>query len=260
MQIAVRSLMSLCLILLPLAATSAEPDAAVRVEGYVGYSKIDISSFDDDGFQGGGTGSASAVFDALYLQADVFGDSTDYDALGSENIGGSGHAGWRDAERGSFGIVGTYNRFGDEPFDDDLDLWRAGFEGEAFLDRITLALNSGYMQIDDDSTGYADAGIAYYPIDRVRIDLNGGLVDIEESDPIGFVTTSGEFMVADPVSVFARWEAEFVDPSGSDFEAHSIVVGARLYWGAEQPSLLAYDRAHFKRSCMGYRMIGARLC
>ena len=259
MQIVVRNLMILCLVLLPIAATSAEPDAAVRVEGYIGYSQVDVLSLDDDGLQGGGTGSASVVFDKLYLQTDIFGDVTDYDILNTDNIGGSGHVGWRDAEHGSFGVVGTYNRVGHE-IDDGIDLWRTGFEGEAFLDRITFSTNAGYMQIDDDSTGYVDAGIAFYPIDRARIDLNGGVVDIEEHDPIGFVTASGEFMVADPVAAFARWEAEFINTSDGDYESHSIVVGMRLYWGADQPSLLAYDRAHFKRSCMGYRLIGARLC
>lgn len=241
------------------AADATTPDAAVRVEGYVGYSQLDLGGLDDEGFQGGGVGSVSAAIDRLHLQADVFGDSTDYDDFGAEDVGASGHVGWRDAERGGLGLVGNYNRFG-EDVSDGVNVGRAGVEGEAFLDRIALTANAGYLQIDDDSTGYADLGITFHPIDRARIGLDGGLVDIEESNPIGFVVTDAELLFADVVSAFARWEAEFSSSSGGDFESHSIVFGARVYWGAEKPSLLTYDRTHFKRSCMGYRLIGARMC
>lgn len=253
------SVISLILVFVARAADAATPDTAVRAEGYVGYSQLDLGALDDDGFQGGGVGSVSAAIDRLHLQADVFGDSTDYDDFGTEDVGAGGHVGWRDAERGGLGFVGNYNRFG-EDVASGLDVWRAGFEGEAFLDRIALTANAGYLQIDDDSTGYADLGISFHPIDRARIGFDGGLVDIEESNPVGFVVADAEVLFADVVSAFARWEGEFSSSSGVDYEAHSIVFGARLYWGAEKPSLLSYDRTHFKRSCMGYRLIGARMC
>jgi hypothetical protein len=63
-----------CLALVPIATASAEPDLALRVEGYLGYSNLDVGFVDLDAFQGGGTGSVSVVFEQFYLQGDLFGD------------------------------------------------------------------------------------------------------------------------------------------------------------------------------------------
>lgn len=250
----------ICLAVLPVATVSAESRVALRGEGYIGYSEIDLGFFDEDTFQRGGVGSVSLVVDQLYLQGDVFGDEMDFDVLDTDTLGGGVHFGWRDAERGSIGAAGVYNNQDRSILIDSLDIWRAGLEGELFFDRVTLGLNSGYLQIDDDSTGYFDAGIQLYPIDRARLGFSGGVFDIEEDDPFGVVGADGEFLVAGPVAVFARWEAAFVDSSSGDLDQHSIVFGARLYWGADQPSLLTYDRAHFKRACSGYLLAGGRLC
>lgn len=250
----------LAVLLLPAATVSAESRVALRAEGYIGYSKIDLGFFDEDTFQGGGTGSASLVVDQLYLQGDVFGDAMDFDVLDTDTVGGGVHFGWRDAERGSVGAVGVYNNQDRSILSDSLDIWRAGLEGELFLDRVTLGLNSGYLQIDDDSTGYFDAGIQFYPIDRARLSFSGGVFDIEEDDPFGVVGAGGEFLLVGPLAAFARWEATFVDTSSVDIDQHSVVVGVRLYWGADEPTLLTYDRAHFKRACSGYLLAGGRLC
>ena len=67
MRILVSALVMIWLALLPAARTSAEPKVALRGEGYVGYSIIEIDSpladAEEDAFQGGGTGSASVVLD-----------------------------------------------------------------------------------------------------------------------------------------------------------------------------------------------------
>lgn len=257
MRVVVSVLSSLCLVVLQPTWTAAEPSVAVRGEGYVGYSNLDLGFTDADGFEGGGTASVSAVFGGLYLQTDVFGDSADYDDFEAETVGGSFRVGWRDAQRGSAGVVGAYDRV--DLGGGAIDVGRAGFEGELFLDRVTLATDVGYVGIEDDSTGYVDAGLDYYPIDRAKLHLGGGVFDVEESDPFGVVAAGGELLVADFVSLFGRWEASFVE-SSIDVEQHSAVVGVRLYWGADPPSLIAYDREHFKRACSGYRVIGARIC
>jgi len=256
--------------LLPFGVASAEPVVAVRGEGYLGYSEIDLFNVDIEGFQGGGVGSASLVLDGLYLQGDVFGDSekldvesssADYDA---DDFGAALRGGWRDAEKGSLGVVGTFNRvelrLSDSGLsvDSDYDIWRAGAESELFLDRVTFALNAGFLQVDEDSTGMVDAGVSYYPIDRVKLNLRGGVVDIEEDDPTGLVGASGEWLFVDPLSAFLRWQSAILD-EGDGIERHSIVVGVRLYWGAEDASLLRYDRAHFKESCADFSL-ASRAC
>jgi hypothetical protein len=252
MRILVSTLMTIRLAVLPASTISAEPSFAVRAEGYVGYTNIELGDFEEDAFQGGGAGSASVVFDQLYLQGDVFGDVMDFDAGKSEIVGGGAHVGWRDAERGSAGIVGTYN---DYTHLSSTEVWRAGLEGEIFLDRLTLAADAGYFDQDGDSTGYAVGGLAFYPADRARLHLRGGAFDLEESDPFGLIGAGGEILVVDPLAVFVRWEASILE-SSIDIQQHSIVVGLSLYWGADAPSLLTYDRAHFKQSCGGFLLAG----
>jgi hypothetical protein len=251
----VSTLLMAWLVVLPTTSTRADSSLALRGEGYIGYSNLEFGAFDDDAFQGGGTGSVSIVEDGLYLQADVFGDAADYGLLDSKNVGAGAHVGLRDAERGRVGLAGAYNRL-DEL---EADFWRAGFEGEIFLDRFTLALNAGYLDQDGDSTGHADAGLAFYPTDRARVQVGGGLYDIEESDPIGTISASGELLVMDALGTFVRWES-LIQDGPFDIEQHSIVFGVAVYWGAADVSLLAYDRLHFKRSCSGHLVFGGRIC
>lgn len=266
MQRWIACLPSAILMGLPFAARGEAPKLAVRADGYLGYSHLEshlgIQDADGDAFQGGGSASASAVFDRLYTQLDVFGDKTDFDVNGSDfdfaakSVGVGGRVGWRDAERGSLGFVGLYDHL--ELDGSDTDAGRIGLESELFLDRVTLSLDGGDAQFDDEDSGYLDGRVAFYPTDRWRLDLGAGAFDLEEDDQTVVAGAGGEVLLLDVLSAFVRWEASFFD-STIDVEQHSVLVGARLYWGAETPSLVAYDRQHFKRSCGGYRFV-ARLC
>ncbi len=259
MRILASTLIAIGLAALPASTISAEPKLALRAEGYVGYSDVEIEivqEASEDAFQGGGTGSVSAVFDQLYLQADVFGNVMEFDRDSAESVGAGAHVGWRDPMRGSAGIAGTYTHLSDLS---DNDSGRAGFEGELFLDRLTLAANAGYFGFDDDAYGYADAGLAFYPIDRARLHLRGGVFAFDDDDPTGLVGAGGEILVVNALAAFARWEASIYDSSSIDIQQHSIVFGVSLYWGAEEASLLNYDRTHFKSSCGGYLLVG-RIC
>lgn len=262
MRLRIFSLFCGCLLAFPGVAGAGAANVAVRADGYLGYSNLDIENADGDALQGGGTASASAVFDWLYTQLDVFGDKTDFDVRNSgfdfaaKSVGVGGRVGWRDAERGSLGVVGLYDHLDLDGTDEDFG--RIGLEGELFLDRVTLALNGGDLQSEDESSGYLDGRVAFYPTERIKLDVGAGAFDLEEDDQTVVAGASAELLLLDVLSAFARWEASFLD-SGIDVEQHGIVVGARLYWGAETPSLVAYDRRHFKRSCGGYLLL-ARLC
>jgi len=122
-----------------LAGAEARSNLAVRGEGYIGYSRIDIDTgsadTDADGFEGGGTGSVSVLFDSIYLQADLFGDASEFDSADPDRVGAAGHLGWRDATRGSLGVVGAINHV--DAGGSDTDEWRAGIEGQVFFDRFT---------------------------------------------------------------------------------------------------------------------------
>jgi len=244
-----------CLVALPVMTARSAPGVALRGEGYVGFTRLAVesssASADDEVFQGGGAGSLSLTFDTLYVQGDVFGDVTDYDPDGVDTVGGALRLGWREASRGSLGLLGTFNRQ-----EDLVNHWRAGLEGELYLERLTVAATGAYAQIyDDESTAHVEGALAYYPTERTRLRVRGGVLSPETDDPVGLAGASAELLVVEPLGLFARWEGAFVE-SSLDFAQNSLVFGARLYWGAASPSLLRYDREHFRDACDGFLFLG----
>lgn len=238
-----------------LAARAADPLLAIRAEGYLGYSRIE--AFDEfDGFQGGGTGSLSLVLDEFYVQGDVFGDRADYEGdLQVETVGPGLHLGWRDAQRGSAGVVATYDHL--EGQAGSVEAYRTGFEGELYLDRLTLGLNGGYLGVEDSGSGYLDALVAFYPIERLRLNVRGGALGIESSPVVAF-GLGGDYLVADFLAPFVRWESLVANSFGGVLQ-QSVVAGLSVYWGGSSPSLRNYDRTHFKSSCAGVMLVG-RIC
>lgn len=269
--ISVATIMSLVL----LSSTTAwsEQRVALRGEGYVGYDHLDFGPLDEDAFEGGGGLSASLVADQLYLQGDVLGNTVQFDDVGpsdaeldGDSVFAAVRLGWRDAERGALGVVGSYEYLKLDVSgvptvsgSADTDVWRGGAEGELFLGPVTLAANAGLLQLEDDTTGYFDLGVSFYPTERARVHFGGGIADLEESDPWGVIGAGGEILLLDPLSAFVRWDATLRNDD-TDYEQHSIVFGARLYWGADTPSLIAYDRSHFKRSCAASLHVIGRIC
>lgn len=233
-----------------------EPDVAVRADGYLGYSDLRFVA-DSDGFQGGGSGSVSLTFDRIYIQGDVFGDAMDFEGgIEPKNVGPGLHLGWRDPDLGSAGVVGTYNHL-------DLgggiaDVYRAGVEGEFYLDQLTFGLNGGYIDFEGSGLGYVDGLVAFYPSERGRLNLRFGAFGIENSDPLIDIGVGGEYLVTAAMAPFLRWEASIPDTFG-DVLQYSVVAGLAIYWGGDGPSLRDYDRNHFKPSCEGLLLFG-RIC
>jgi len=250
-------ILTACLALVPIATASAEPDLALRVEGYLGYSNLDFGFVDLDAFQGGGTGSVSAVFEQFYLQGDLFGDVMDFDqGFKAKNVGPGVHIGGRDPSKGSVGIVGTYNDL--DLGDGDLDIFRVGFEGEAYLDRLTLGLNAGLIDLDGDAHAYIEGLLAFYPMENARLNFRIGAVGVDDSDPLINLGLGVEFLANQTLAPFMRWEASLPDDFGDVFQ-YSLVAGLTFYWGAETPTLQGYDRSRFKQSCSGVLLAG-RIC
>ncbi len=256
MRFHVSLMLTTCLVLSSLVSTAAEPDLAIRVEGYLGYSELDfINSV--DAFQGGGSGSAALIMDRFYVQGDVFGDVMDFDGnTEAKNVGPGLHLGWRDPERGSAGVVGSYNSL--DLGSGNFDVVRAGLEGEVYLDRLTIGLNGGYFDLDGSDFVYLDGLLAFYPMERARLNFRIGAFGIEGSDPLINLGVGGEVLVTEALAPFMRWEAAVPDTFGEVLQ-HSIVVGLTFYWGGDAPSLQAYDRSYFKQSC-GAVLLVARFC
>ena len=237
-------------------AAAESPRIAVRGEGYLGYSSLDV--FERiDAFQGGGAGSVSLVLDRLYVQGDVFGDAMDFEGdIDVKTVGPGLHLGWRDAERGGLGLVGTYNHL--DTGVGNVDAYRMGAEGELFFDRVSLGLDGGYSEVDGEGLAYANALVSVYPVDRLRLNLRGGAWGFDQGSPSVNLGAGAEFLANDYLAPFVRWEA-LVPDDFAQLRQQSLVAGLTVYWGGDSPSLRAYDRTHFKPSCAGLLLVG-RTC
>jgi hypothetical protein len=245
-----------CLAFILIENASAEPEVALRAEGYLGYSNIG-DFVDLDGFQGGGTGSVSAIFAQFYLQGDVFADVIDFERnLEAKNVGPGVHAGWRDSELGSAGVVGSYNHLDLEFV--TLDIYRTGFEGEIYVNAFTVGLNAGYMDLDGEGFAYLGGLFKFYPVERARLNFRIGAVGIDDDDPLVDLGLGGEYLMNDLLAPFVRWEASLPD-SFDDVSQYSIVAGLTIYWGSDSPDLQTYDRGYLKSSCAGVLIFG-RVC
>lgn len=242
-----------CASIVPPVASAVEPRFAVRGEGYFGYSHLEVEDFEEDAWQGGGVGSAAVVSDPIYFQVDAFGDVMGFDEDDLELVGGGGHFGWRDALRGQAGVAGAYNH----RVSGSGDVWRVGLEGELYFDRFTIGVQGGYIG-DLIGDGYLIGLASFYPNEDSRIELVGGAAAVENADPYGIIGASGELFFGSHLSAFARWEASFLE-TFVDVAQHSVVGGLRLYFGADQPTLQGYDRAHLNRGCIGFLLAG-RAC
>lgn len=237
-------------------ARTEEVSWAVRGEGYLGYSRVDLLR-EAEGLTGGGAASAALRLGELYLQGDVFGDVLDYDDVGDvSNVGPGLHFGWRDAERGSAGVVATYNRL--DLGAGERDGYRAGVETELYFDRATLGLNGGYLGLGDDGGLYLELLGLFYPTERVRLQARAGAQDVDVEVSFVHFGAGAEFLLTDHVAPFVRFESAVQRDFDRLFQT-TAVAGLTVYWGGDTPSLQAYDRQYFKPSCAGIQRLG-RYC
>ncbi len=91
------------------------------------------------------TGEWGAQFDGLYGRLD-------HETL----YAGGGHLFWRNPELALLGLNASYGRW------DKADLWRAGVEGELYVDSLTLAGQAGNQSSDFADGFYGNLGLRYY--------------------------------------------------------------------------------------------------
>lgn len=239
------------------------PPYAVRLEGYSGAIVLDDASpLDDYAYEGGGTGSAVALFGPAYLQADIFGDYVDdlgdFGKTDFRNVGVGGHLGVGSQDMGIVGISGAWQDVDIDPGADGNSLWRIGVEGEYFLEQLTLGVQAGYETADvSDTNGYyANGLIRFYPSEDWKLEGIAGVIDTDDSStsPVAGINTEYRFG-SSPFAGFARWESSFF--SSADF--HSAVLGFKLYFDGDGGTLKRADRAHFRDACH-FAILGTRTC
>ncbi len=202
-----------------------------KIAPYVGYQ-------DDEWGDGGNFGLIGSVAIPLghRFGAEIGGHIAGVD--GDFFARGEGHVFWRNPSRGLVGVYGSI-----EGFDDvggfDTDAWRLAVEGAAYLDRVTVDGRLGYEDMStpqrDVDGVYAVANVHYYATDDLRLtagvrrmyDMNMGALGVEYQLGRGFLGSG--------TSLFA--DARFGD---DDYTA--IWGGFRMYFGAEEKSLIRRHR------------------
>jgi len=258
----------LCGLLGAVSAGADEPGPApiaAKVEGYLGAAIVDGSGFDgESAADAGGTGSVSALFGPVYLQADVFGDHTSFNP-DARNVGFGAHLGISDPELYAVGASFAYQEIAwkldppDREIDDDF--LRAGGEAELFLGPVTLGVLAGYIENAqvEESGFYARGLVRYYVTDDLKLEGAAGVVDID-SDSVLQAHALVEYRPQGwPVGFFTRWEGGF----DTGLDQNFAVLGFRLYlegFGLASPrSLRSTDRIYFRESCVSF-LLGARGC
>ena len=171
------------------------------------------------------------------------------------------HAGWRNPERGAFGLFGAVGNLkinNDGGNDPETVAWGVGLEGQVYFDPATLYLQSGYLDREPlSSGGDADAlknagfvrGIGrYFWGDDLKLEGEAsfaqGKMD-EDEDNVWIIGwgAEAEYRLGDrPVSGFVRYTGSHYDQD-DDFDVlteHRISFGVRVYF--RQESLKANDR------------------
>lgn len=234
-------------VLLIAGASLAEPPSdndpfAVRVEGYLGAVVADVDNYgDESAFEGGGMGSAVALFGPAFFQLDVYGDYMDFDEDLS-TVGLGGYLGLVGAEVGSVALTGGWERALGST---DVDLGRVGAEGELYLGAFTLGAAADYLRIADTHADGWDAYglVRFYPTENLKLEGVGGYADL---GPDG-VPQGGLLVEYRPegfwLSFFARWVGRF--DIGDSGDLHSAVAGVRFYWDRGL-SLRETDRVYFR--------------
>jgi hypothetical protein len=215
---------------------------------------------DPDKYTGGGGGGKVnfRLNDQFTLQIDAFGHHfrNDPDDDREYAVHGLAHAGWRDSDRGYFGLFGGLlgHGYSDYP----LSNFVIGGEGSVYLDNVTLFAQAGYMDgmNEDSSDPFSDVifgrgGIRYFVNPNFKLEASGGILSGDEylDLPVDmpFWAVEAEFKPEDSrVSWFASYDGYHeneVSASGRfDYShtGHTVKFGMRINFG--QDSLQSVDR------------------
>ncbi len=90
----------------------------------------------------------------------IVGEGTDRGGLG-------GHVFYRDPQKYLLGMTGMWSRISSE------DLYRVGPEAELYLKDVTFRISGGWQHGFDETTGYGNAKVTYYPMDNLTVAVRG---------------------------------------------------------------------------------------
>jgi len=155
------------IVVLWIGSVAVAGEAVSSVNGKVGYAG---GSMEGDWGNNAFLSGSVPLTPNFGFQADgLYTNVSDRDFIGS-----AAHLFWRDWDKGLLGFVGG------GVHEQDIDSLRAGFEGEYYLEQVTLAASAGvasleydngpYPFIDDDVTDFfAGGAVRYYPWDDLML-------------------------------------------------------------------------------------------
>lgn len=207
---------------LAFAADASAPSTMPAVSAFNGKLEFgggwaDADLFDSDELLYGAGSLSMPLGDSFGLQI----DGAVKDVFGQTFVGGAGHLFMRDPQSYLVGAIGGVADMG------RADVAWGGGEAEFYLDRLSLELAGGYMNVDPNSGSNKDkafvfADAAFYPVDNLRLAIGGSSV-------AGFETgrVSAEYLFGDmPLSLKAEVRA------GED-DFVSGTLGMSFYFGGD---------------------------
>ncbi len=193
-------------------------NAKIQIEG--GYLK------NDDGASGLAGVAAGALTAPLGQQFGVQFDGAVGSFDGEFYWGAGGHLFWRDPAQGLVGAFGQVSAF------NGATLYRAGIEGDAYLNRFTLGGHVGYQTGNDSHKAHVDHGVIagvhlkYYLTDNFALQTSGGIEGPSWYGRGGFEYQPG-FAALPGLSIFAD------AGGGSDHHVFAL-AGIRYYFGNDK--------------------------
>ena len=146
---------------------------------------------------------------------------------GTDRGGLAGHVFYRDPQKYLLGLTTMWSRISSE------DLYRAGPEAELYLKDVTFRVSGGWQHGFDETTGYGNAKVTYYPMDNLALAVRG-----EAFSSVRSAGVEVEYQPSEkPFTVFAT--------GGDSNNADGLfLAGLRFTFGAPGTSLKERHRQY----------------
>ena len=162
----------------------------------------------------------SHSFGAQIDASQIVGEGTDRGGFG-------GHVFYRDPQKYLLGMTGMWSRISSE------DLYRAGPEAELYIKDVSFRVSGGWQHGFDETTGYGNAKVTYYPMDNLSLAVRG-----EAFSSVRSAGVEVEYQPSEkPFTVFATGG----DSNNSD---GTYLAGLRFTFGAPGTSLKQRHREY----------------
>ncbi len=198
-----------------------------KLEGYGGWSDIDVAGIEDDVLVKGAASISFPLGDMFGVQFDVSAVHQFDDTM----FGGNVHLFTRDPDSYLFGVVAGAATM------DDADLYFGGPEMELYLNNITIEAWAGYVNVDweglaseDKAFGFLDLG--WYANDNLRFTVGASSVADFES-----AHASIEWMFGDGLPMSLKADFRY----GED-EYIAATAGLSIYFGGTTNTLITRHR------------------